>query len=187
MNKLGFFYTNLSYSLQFSSYSKISKSMCNFSSNNFINKSFDNSFNRIKFFSHLPKRVSRAKYQKKWYAVFGPGGGFFGVGTSELVVIGIVAWLVLGPKRLYQLARDIGKISGEIKNVAQEAKQTFQQAIDLENITINNNEDKKKISMTISNEKESSSGIPLVKKNSIKELDDLLKTDLSTIEKRKID
>lgn len=46
------------------------------------------------------------------------------------MVIGIVAWAVLGPKRLYQLAKDIGKISGEIKNVADEARQTFQQAVD---------------------------------------------------------
>lgn len=76
-----------------------------------------------------PKRV---KQGNKWNALLGPGGGFLGVGTSELVVIGIVAWAVLGPKRLYQLAKDIGKISGEIKNVADEARQTFQQAVDTE-------------------------------------------------------
>mmetsp|Transcript_27940 Transcript_27940/g.68169 ORF Transcript_27940/g.68169 Transcript_27940/m.68169 type:complete len:163 (+) Transcript_27940:79-567(+) len=76
----------------------------------------------------------RSTVTNKWVAVFGPGGGFFGVGTSELIVIGAVAWLVLGPKRLYQLARDIGKISGEIKNVADEARQTFQQAIDIESL-----------------------------------------------------
>ena len=70
----------------------------------------------------------------KWSALIGPGGGFLGVGTSELIVIGAVAWLVLGPKRLYQLAKDIGKISGEIKSVAEEAKQTFQQAVDLESV-----------------------------------------------------
>ncbi|AAK39912.1 similarity to thyakoid membrane protein (nucleomorph) [Guillardia theta] len=29
--------------------------------------------------------------------LIGPSGGILGVGSSELIVIGIVAWLVLGP------------------------------------------------------------------------------------------
>ena len=127
---------------------------------------------------------SRKKYQKNWFAVFGPGGGLFGVGTSELVVIGIVAWLVLGPKRLYQLARDIGKISGEIKNVAEEAKQTFKQAIDLENIN-EINDDRKSVGNNIN--KMESTVNKVVKKSSISELDQFMKTDLITNEKKKSD
>lgn len=63
-------------------------------------------------------------------ALLGPSGGFFGVGSSEVLVIGVVAYFILGPKRLYQLARDIGRISAEFKNVTEEARLTFQKAVD---------------------------------------------------------
>jgi Tat protein translocase TatB subunit len=79
-------------------------------------------------------KINQRGFNKSQTQVFGPGGGFLGVGSSELLVIGIVAWLVLGPKRLYQLAKDIGKITSEVKNVAEEARQTFQQAIDVETV-----------------------------------------------------
>lgn len=65
-------------------------------------------------------------------SLLGPSGGFFGVGSSEVLVIGVVAWLILGPKRLYQLARDIGRISAEFKNVTEEARVTFQKAVSTE-------------------------------------------------------
>ena len=78
------------------------------------------------------KKATRKIKVSSWVALLGPSGGFLGVGTSEVIVIGAVAWLVLGPKRLYQLAKDIGKISGEIKSVAEEAKQSFQQAVEVE-------------------------------------------------------
>lgn len=112
--------------------------------------------------------------KKSWVAVFGPGGGFLGVGTSELVVIGVVAWLVLGPKRLYQLARDIGKISGEIKNVAEEARQTFQQAIDVESGDLSSLSPKK--SSGTSNPPEE------ISKPRSSNLDDLVNNEISTLE-----
>jgi len=110
-------------------------------------------------------------------AVFGPGGGFLGVGTSELVVIGIVAWLVLGPKRLYQLARDIGKISGEIKNVAEEARQTFQQAIDVESGESG--------SLSSTKNSETFSSVEEVNKFRINDLDNLVNNEIKTLEKKK--
>jgi len=126
----------------------------------------------------LPKK--RTSLTKKWMAVFGPGGGFFGVGTSELIVIGAVAWLVLGPKRLYQLARDIGKISGEIKNVADEARQTFQQAIDIESLDSGS-----QLSKTpLDSESRSTGNKTNKKKKAMKNLDDLVKTEISLSEKK---
>ena len=37
----------------------------------------------------------------------------FGIGSTELLVILVVALLVLGPKNLPQIARTIGKAMGE--------------------------------------------------------------------------
>lgn len=93
--------------------------------------------------------LKRSKYQIKpnkqtCVYLIGPSGGILGVGSSELIVIGIVAWLVLGPKRLYQLAKDLGRISGELKNVAEEAKKTFQVALDSDDSNIKKISDNKK-------------------------------------------
>ncbi len=48
---------------------------------------------------------------------------FFGIGTSELLVILLVALLVLGPNRMMQFARDLGRFW-------REAQQTIRYAID---------------------------------------------------------
>jgi Sec-independent protein translocase protein TatA len=131
----------------------------------FFFNEFENTYN--------PNRV---KQMNKWTALLGPGGGFLGVGTSELIVIGIVAWAVLGPKRLYQLAKDIGKISGEIKNVADEARQTFQQAVDTEGgefLDQKFNENKEKNNLGTMDEKKKES------------LDIIFKKEMDNLEKKK--
>jgi Tat protein translocase TatB subunit len=146
---------------------------------NFQNKpnsfKFETKEGSDKFSRQIFPQIANRK-ERLQVAVFGPGGGFLGVGTSELVVIVVVAWLVLGPKRLYQLARDIGKISGEIKNVAEEARQTFQQAIDIEsgdlsNFSPNQTSQKKKSSIEES-------------KPRLKDLDDLVNQEISNLEKK---
>lgn len=60
------------------------------------------------------------------------GGGFLGVGPAELVVIAGVGWLLLGPTKLYALAKDSGRVVGELRKAANEARQTFTDAIELE-------------------------------------------------------
>jgi len=60
------------------------------------------------------------------------GGGFLGVGTPELVVIGAVAWALLGPKELYRLARQAGEFLGEWQQLGAQARDTFKDAIDSE-------------------------------------------------------
>merc|ERR1712205_32032 len=123
--------------------------------------------------------LNKNKNQRKFFfdlkALLGPSGGFFGVGSSEVLVIGAVAWLVLGPKRLYQLARDIGKISAEFKNVTEEARVTFQKAVntDIEVQEKEKSNPKKKRT----NPEESSA-------NRLAALDSLVETEISNIKKK---
>jgi Sec-independent protein translocase protein TatA len=67
----------------------------------------------------------------KWMAFLG-GGGILGVGPSELAVIMAVGWFLLGPTKLFSLSRDVGKIIGDIRRSADEAKSTFTDAMEME-------------------------------------------------------
>src|SRR5690606_17087039 len=53
----------------------------------------------------------------------------FDIGWSELVVIGVVALLVVGPKELPALLRTIGRYVGMIKRQANEVRAQFDEAI----------------------------------------------------------
>lgn len=64
-------------------------------------------------------------------AVFS-GGGILGVGPSEIVVIVAVGWLLLGPEKLLALSKDAGKFLGQLRKTADEAKDTFKDALDLD-------------------------------------------------------
>ena len=46
--------------------------------------------------------------------------GLFGLGTPELAVLAGVALLVLGPDQVKKLAKDVGKVSAELKQVPEE-------------------------------------------------------------------
>lgn len=50
-----------------------------------------------------------------------PFAGLFGLGAPELAIIGAVALLILGPDQVKKLAKDVGKVSAELKQVRQEA------------------------------------------------------------------
>jgi len=66
--------------------------------------------------------------------MFGPGGGggFLGVGTPELFVIGAVAWALLGPKELFRLSRQAGEFLGEWQKLGTQARDQFKEAIESE-------------------------------------------------------
>ena len=49
----------------------------------------------------------------------------FGVGPEEIMVILILALLVLGPERLPKVARDLGKIVGELRRTSDELRDEF--------------------------------------------------------------
>uniref|UniRef100_A0A7S0PXQ3 Uncharacterized protein n=1 Tax=Coccolithus braarudii TaxID=221442 RepID=A0A7S0PXQ3_9EUKA len=62
----------------------------------------------------------------------GPTGGFLNLGAPEVVVIGAVAWALLGPKELYRLAREAGSFLGEWQQLGRQAQSTFTDAIERE-------------------------------------------------------
>ncbi len=51
----------------------------------------------------------------------------FGIGLPELIIIMIVALLVVGPKKLPELARSIGKALHQVKNMTDDVKQSFEE------------------------------------------------------------
>ena len=56
----------------------------------------------------------------------------FGIGSTELLVILIVALLVVGPKNLPKIARTIGKAMGEFRRVSTEFQRTLNTEIAFE-------------------------------------------------------
>lgn len=55
--------------------------------------------------------------------------GLFGLGGPELVVIGVVALFLVGPDQIKVLAKDLGKMTPELKEVAAEAVEGFGEAL----------------------------------------------------------
>jgi Tat protein translocase TatB subunit len=52
----------------------------------------------------------------------------FGIGPEELMLVLIVALLVLGPERLPRVARDVGRIVGELRRTSDEFREEFMNA-----------------------------------------------------------
>jgi sec-independent protein translocase protein TatB len=51
------------------------------------------------------------------------------IGTSELIIIGLVALIFLGPRKLPELARSIGKAMNEFRRSTNEFKQTWEREV----------------------------------------------------------
>ena len=56
----------------------------------------------------------------------------FGIGSSELLVILIVAFLVLGPSHLPKIAKTLGKAMGEFRRVSTEFQRTLNMEVEKE-------------------------------------------------------
>lgn len=59
---------------------------------------------------------------------------FESIGTSELILIGVVALIVFGPRKLPELARTIGKTMADFRSTTNEFKETWQREVDLEKL-----------------------------------------------------
>ncbi|RLA84932.1 MAG: twin-arginine translocase subunit TatB [Deltaproteobacteria bacterium] len=54
----------------------------------------------------------------------------FGIGSTELLVIFILALLILGPKKIPELARSIGRTLGELRRTADELRETIEEEVE---------------------------------------------------------
>lgn len=54
------------------------------------------------------------------------------IGTSELILIGIIALIFLGPRKLPQIARTIGKTMADFRNTTTEFKSTWEREVNFE-------------------------------------------------------
>ena len=58
----------------------------------------------------------------------------FGIGMPELLLILAVALIVLGPKKLPEIAKSLGKAMGEFKRATNDLKQTIEQETGLDEV-----------------------------------------------------
>lgn len=54
----------------------------------------------------------------------------FGIGTTELIVILVVALIVLGPDKLPKVAKTMGKAMGEFKRMSSDVQTTIKKEMD---------------------------------------------------------
>ena len=54
------------------------------------------------------------------------------IGTSELVLIGLIALIVFGPRKLPEFARTIGKLMTEFRSSTDDFKKTWAREVDFE-------------------------------------------------------
>lgn len=54
------------------------------------------------------------------------------IGTSELILIGLIALIVFGPRKLPQMAKTIGKTMADFRKTTQDFKSTWEKEVDFE-------------------------------------------------------
>jgi Tat protein translocase TatB subunit len=54
------------------------------------------------------------------------------IGTAELILIGIIALIVFGPRKLPQMAKTVGKTMADLKRAGQDFRTTWEKEVTLE-------------------------------------------------------
>ena len=54
------------------------------------------------------------------------------LGTSELMIIAVVALIIFGPRKLPELGRSLGRTLGEFKRASEDFKRTWEYEVELE-------------------------------------------------------
>jgi len=57
---------------------------------------------------------------------------FESIGTQELLLIGIVALIFLGPRRMPEIARKLGKLMSDFRNTTNDFKATWEREVNFE-------------------------------------------------------
>jgi sec-independent protein translocase protein TatB len=57
---------------------------------------------------------------------------FESIGTQELILIGIVAMIFFGPRRIPEMARKLGKLMADFRNTTNEFKATWEREVNFE-------------------------------------------------------
>ena len=57
---------------------------------------------------------------------------FESIGTQELILIGIAALIFLGPRRMPEMARKLGKIMSDFRNTTSEFKATWEREVNFD-------------------------------------------------------
>ncbi|MCX8021797.1 MAG: Sec-independent protein translocase protein TatB [Syntrophorhabdaceae bacterium] len=83
----------------------------------------------------------------------------FGLGLPEIIVIMIVALLVVGPSKLPELARSLGKALGEFRRMADEVKETLEEEVVKEEEGVGTEEEKDKEKTQGNGEKKTEDGV----------------------------
>lgn len=77
---------------------------------------------------------------------------FESIGTSELLLIGLVALIIFGPRKLPEMMKTFGKAMAEFKRSTNEFKESWEKEVDFENLAKETSEDKKLLENSIERE-----------------------------------
>lgn len=65
---------------------------------------------------------------------------FESIGMQELILIGAIALIVFGPRKLPQMARTVGKMMAEFRRATSDFKETWEKEVDFEEFKDDSNQ-----------------------------------------------
>src|SRR5207245_81356 len=71
------------------------------------------------------ERRPRADRRRGYEGPEPPRQLMFGIGTGELLLLLVIALIVLGPERMPKVARDLGRMVGDLRRTSDELREEF--------------------------------------------------------------